>query len=204
MNIDSILKSVTAEPGSAFFYTPAIYKNSKSYFFNFPVDVVSASDPESVGQTLLQVDKNIRKGLWGFGAIAYECGYLFEKKLNKYSPGNNFPYLKFFFFNEKDVRVIDSEKLIMPEWRNDFEITNFRINTEKEKFTNDVNSIRKFIAEGDTYQVNYTVKGKFNFSGSYVSLFKQLVFNQSARYTAFINTGDEIIISLSPELFFKI
>ncbi|MBK7380104.1 MAG: chorismate-binding protein [Ignavibacteriales bacterium] len=64
--------------------------------------------------------------------------------------------------------------------------------------------MKSFIEEGDTYQVNYTVKGKFNFEGSYSGLFSNLVFNQSAKYTSIINNGNKIIISLSPELFFEI
>ncbi|MCH7773219.1 MAG: chorismate-binding protein, partial [Bacteroidetes bacterium] len=63
--------------------------------------------------------------------------------------------------------------------------------------------IKQYILEGDTYQVNYTVKGKFIFSGSYASFFKNLLFNQSAEYSAFINNENNFIISLSPELFFR-
>ena len=64
--------------------------------------------------------------------------------------------------------------------------------------------IKKYIEEGDTYQVNYTLKSEFNFAGSYASLFKNLLFNQSANYSAFINNENNYIISLSPELFIHI
>ncbi|MBT8382667.1 MAG: bifunctional anthranilate synthase component I family protein/aminotransferase class IV, partial [Ignavibacteria bacterium] len=39
---------------------------------------------------------------------------------------------------------------------------------------------------------------------SYSSFYKKLLFNQSARYSAFINNNESIMISLSPELFFKL
>lgn len=204
MKIDHIIKTITEEPGSAFFYTPAVYQNSKSFCFKSPVDIVTVSNSERVEQSLQQIDEYIKRGFAGFGTIAYECGYLFEKRLVQKLPQKDFPYLNFYFFNEKDVTEIDSDQIFFPEWENDFGIKNFSINTDKQKFIQAVNSIKNYIAEGDTYQVNFTVKGKFHFSGNFTSLFKQLVFNQSARYTAFINTGNEIIISLSPELFFRI
>ncbi len=78
----------------------------------------------------------------------------------------------------------------------------FKLNRSDTQFFDDIKKIKHHIKEGDTYQVNYTVKGKFKFSGSRSSFFQQLLFNQSAKYSAFINTDEEFIISLSPELFF--
>ena len=64
--------------------------------------------------------------------------------------------------------------------------------------------IKHDLIEGYTYQVNYTLKSTFDFSGDFISLFRTLLFNQSAKYSAFINLGDRILISLSPELFFSV
>ncbi len=85
-----------------------------------------------------------------------------------------------------------------------YSITDFKLNTSPEKFEKNIKKIKNYIREGDTYQVNYTVKGKFNFSGSYTSFFQHLLFNQSGKYSAFINDDDKFIISLSPEKFFSI
>jgi para-aminobenzoate synthetase/4-amino-4-deoxychorismate lyase len=85
-----------------------------------------------------------------------------------------------------------------------YKIKNFKLNTSKNEFTKSIKKIKSYIEEGDTYQVNYTVKGKFNFKGSYSGLFRNLVFNQSAHFIAVINNSNKIIISLSPELFFEI
>ena len=67
---------------------------------------------------------------------------------------------------------------------------------------NDIGKIKNHIKAGDTYQVNYTMKGTFNFNGSYSSFCQKLLFNQSAKYSAFVNNNDSFILSLSPELFF--
>ena len=85
-----------------------------------------------------------------------------------------------------------------------YKIKNFKLNTSKNEFTKSISKIKSYIEEGDTYQVNYTIKGKFDFEGSYSGLFSNLVFNQSAQYIAVINNNGKIIISLSPEMFFEI
>ena len=57
---------------------------------------------------------------------------------------------------------------------NNYLINNFRLNTSKEEFFDSVKKIHNYIAEGDTYQVNYTMKGKFDFEGDLINLFKKI------------------------------
>ncbi|MGB9595811.1 MAG: aminodeoxychorismate synthase component I, partial [Candidatus Poribacteria bacterium] len=59
------------------------------------------------------------------------------------------------------------------------------------------------IARGETYQVNYTFKHKFDYNGSSIDLFFNLCMKQSASYSAFIRCSNYDILSLSPELFFR-
>jgi len=205
MKIESILKQVTEKNHSAFFYTPSIYKRSYSYLFINPSKIVTASTVDEINEALKKISKRYNRGLLGYGLIDYETGYAFEKKLLNYFPNNGKPVLSFFFFDKENVKVINSSKIVFTYNDEDnYEINSFRLNTSPEDFCKAVNKIRNYIAEGDTYQVNYTVKGKFNYSGIPENIFKMLVFNQSAKYTAFINKDDEIIISVSPELFFHL
>jgi len=96
-----------------------------------------------------------------------------------------------------------SSKIIIDDFKdNNYSVSDFTLNRTEDEFVSDIGKIKNSIKAGDTYQVNYTVNGKFNFSGSYSSFFQKLLFNQSAKYSAFINSNDTFIISLSPELFF--
>ena len=131
----------------------------------------------------------------------YEAGYLFEKALNKFLPRNE-NLIQFFFYDKKNVQPIKSNKILFNSFEK-YKIKNFKLNTSKNEFTKSISKIKSYIEEGDTYQVNYTIKGKFNFEGSYSGLFSNLVFNQSAQYIAVINNNGKIIISLSPEMFFE-
>ncbi len=205
MKIDNYLKNIIANPGTAIFYTPSIYEDSLTYVFNSSPEIEITADKSNLLECLEKVDEYIKKGFSGFGLIPYEAGYLLEKKLNKLLDCND-PLLKFYFFERDKVQVIPSSEIeFTPEDElGKYGINNFNLNTTKEEFFDSIDKIKNYISEGDTYQVNYTIKGKFNFEGDLITLFKQMIFNQSAKYSAFINTGDSFVLSFSPELFFSV
>jgi para-aminobenzoate synthetase/4-amino-4-deoxychorismate lyase len=206
MNIDQLIKQVIENPYRAFFYTPPFYDGSDSYFFSNPSEIRTAKTSEDITKSLKKINENISRGLSGYGLIYYEAGYVFEKRLVHYLPKEPDNLVQFYFFDDKNVEQMNSEmiKFNFQREQDFFQLSDFHINTSKEKYGNDVDRIKKYIEEGDTYQVNYTVKAGFNISGDIISFIKLLIFNQSARYTAIINTGKELIISLSPELFFEV
>jgi para-aminobenzoate synthetase/4-amino-4-deoxychorismate lyase len=202
MKIKDIINKVINTPNSAFFYTPPIYGKSKSYLFFKPKKVVRIKNLKNLDESLLEVDRLIEKGFVGYSLMNYEAGYLFEKTLNKYLPRNE-NLIQFFFYDAKNVESIRSASIDLNESES-YKINKFKLNTSENKFKNSIGKIKTYIKEGDTYQVNYTIKGKFYFEGSYTGLFSNLVFNQSAKYIAVINNNGKIIISLSPEMFFEI
>ncbi len=204
MKLDNILSEIIIKNHSAFFYTPSYYKKSKSYLFQDPSEIISIKKDNDIQKLFKKIDNNISKGLWCYALINYESGYLFEEKLKKHLTGNNEVLIQFIFFKEKNVEVIPSKEILISNDLGNYKIKNFKLDTSKRKFTKDINKIKKFIEEGDTYQVNYTLKGKFNFSGNVENLFQTLIFNQSASYSAFINHDYKIFLSLSPELFFEV
>ncbi len=204
MNLDNILSEIINKNYSAFFYTPSYYKGSNSFLFTNPSEIISIGKNDNLQKLLDKIDKNIAKGLWCYALINYEAGYLFEEKLKKYLTGNNEVLIQFIFFDEKNVEIIPSKEISISHDLGKYKITNFKLNTSKQKFISNINKIKKFIEEGDTYQVNYTVKGQFNYTGDVGNLFQTLIYNQSASYSAFINNENNFILSHSPELFFEV
>lgn len=203
MYFDDIIKQINDNLYFAFFYTPSFYTKSSSYIFLNPTEIIPVYEKSDLEASLKLVDKYLKKDLTGYCLIEYEAGYLLEDKLEKFLPENKRKLMQFFFFDKENVKKIKSDKIDFGKIDVDsFNVSDFKLNTSETKYTWNVKKIKDYIAAGDTYQVNYTVKGKFNFSGSYSNLFKNLLFNQSARYSAFINNGDSFIISVSPELFF--
>lgn len=204
MDIIKILEIVLKTPDSAFFFTPPYYENSNSYLFTNPSKIILMNKQLQLNEKLNEINNLIEKGYSAYSIINYEAGYLFQKKLNRFASVST-SAIKFLLFKEKDVTKFKSARLDLPANDLDgFKISNFKINTNKSEYANSISTIKKYIKEGDTYQVNYTVKGKFRFTGDLKDLFLTLIRNQSAKYASFINTGREIILSLSPELFFEI
>jgi para-aminobenzoate synthetase/4-amino-4-deoxychorismate lyase len=205
MKFDDIIKQVEEQPYSAFFFTPPIYPKSYSIVFSNPVEIISVTGKEDLPLAQRFLDKHFNKGLCGYSLINYEAGYLFEPKLEPFLEGNQEKLIQLFFFDKKDVQKIKSTKIEFDfSKENEYDITEFKLNTSEKKYFSDFRKIKRYLKAGDTYQVNYTVKAKFKLNGSYSSFYQKLLFNQSARYTAIINNKDSLIVSLSPELFFKL
>ncbi len=202
MKIFSIINKITSTPNAAFFYTPPIYGKSDSYLFLKPNEIITIKTLRNLDEKLNRIDDLIADGFIGYSLMNYEAGYLFEKTLNKFLPKNE-NLVQFYFYDKKNVQTIKSNKILFDSFET-YKINNFRLNTSKNEFTKSISKIKSYIEEGDTYQVNYTIKGKFNFEGSYSGLLCNLVFNQSAQYIAVINNNGKIMISLSPEMFFEI
>lgn len=78
----------------------------------------------------------------------------------------------------------------------------FAFTETKEEIINKINDIQDAIRHGDTYQVNYTTRLVAEGDGDAFQLYK-LLSKHNGGYTAFIEDGDEAVISISPELFFE-
>ena len=63
-------------------------------------------------------------------------------------------------------------------------------------------AIKSYIAQGYTYQVNYTMPLSASFSGDPWALYRDLTQSQQAQFMAYLDLGRFVICSSSPELFF--
>lgn len=199
--IKEIFKTIENKSYSALFFTPPIYQNAKSYIFYKP-DTIIKIDKSNYLRNFKNIDKLLSQRLSGYSVIDYETGFLFEKKLLNFLSDSE-ELAQFVFFEENNFDIINSDTIDF-DFNSEYKITDFHLNTSKPEYIKTIRTIKNYIKKGDTYQVNYTVKGEFNFSGNLCSLFQSLIFNQSAKYIAAINLPDKFIISVSPELFFEI
>ncbi|QOL50863.1 aminodeoxychorismate synthase component I [Massilia litorea] len=77
-------------------------------------------------------------------------------------------------------------------------------NVDEARFTEAIERIRDYIAAGDTYQVNYTYRLRFDAFGSMFSLYQRLRARQPVPYGAMIGLPDGgAVLSFSPELFVR-
>ncbi len=84
-------------------------------------------------------------------------------------------------------------------------VLGFRASVDRAGFDDAIARIHSAIAEGETYQVNYSYRLDLDVVGSPVSLYRGLRSRQSVRYGAFLSLpageGPRHVLSCSPELF---
>ena len=83
-------------------------------------------------------------------------------------------------------------------------IARVHANIGEDEFTRALARIHDYIAAGDTYQVNYTYRLRFDAFGSLFALYSRLRARQPVPYGALVALPDgDAVLSLSPELFVR-
>jgi para-aminobenzoate synthetase component 1 len=82
-----------------------------------------------------------------------------------------------------------------------FEVGPLASNISRQDFLENVESVRRLILEGEIYQANLSRGYSASFQGSSAALYRRLRMENPAPYSAYMNFGDEIILSTSPERF---
>jgi para-aminobenzoate synthetase component 1 len=77
-------------------------------------------------------------------------------------------------------------------------------NQSKVTYLQHVRRVLDYIRAGDVYQINYTQRVYFTCPGDPFQLYLRLKEIQPVSYAAFMNMGDGVIISGSPELFLRL
>jgi len=175
-------------------------ETSRSYLFVNPVEIISCFDGIKLRSCFSRLQEFLANGYYVAGFLSYEAGLFLEDALNK-DPYNKsrFPLLWFGIY--KKPIIFDS--ISLKNNLNNFSLNGKRLNISQSDYEKNIAKIKKYIADGLTYQINYTVKYKFSLHGASRNLFFDLCRKQHVHYAAFIDCGNLEILSLSPELFFK-
>lgn len=84
------------------------------------------------------------------------------------------------------------------------ERVSFQTNMTKEEYLASVRRIREYIRAGDIYQTNFTQRFDCAFTGDPVSFYATLRSLNPAPFAAYIDTGECIVVSSSPERFIRV
>ena len=163
--------------------------------FQCPEKVLRAERVEEVLPMLREAEES---GLFAAGFISYEAAPAFDYAL-KTHPSDGFPLLCLGLFRAPDV-LDEIEEVPAAH----YEVGELKSSVSKVDFVSAIGEIKERIAEGATYQVNYTYRLISDFSGDVWAFFCELVKGQKTDYAAFVDTGDYAICSASPELFFSL
>ena len=91
----------------------------------------------------------------------------------------------------------------LPKTENPKDSLNWDPAIDRETYNTAIEKIRNYIADGRTYQVNYTMRLRTDFRGSAWDFFLHLAQSQN-HHAAYIDLRRYVICSASPELFFQL
>lgn len=166
-------------------------------FDGFRGEVV-ARTPDRVLPALEELEEGVARGLHAAGFIAYEAARSLEPVLPAGHPSPH-PLLWFGLFAERHVVAAGAAESGFP-----FATSEWHASLDREGHRRGIARIRELIAAGETYQVNYTFKRRFRLEGDPFAWYRRICRSQQAPFCAFIDTGDLLLLSASPELFFAL
>jgi anthranilate synthase component 1 len=121
----------------------------------------------------------------------YTDGILFDNKQKK----------SFYFYYEKNrVDEIKSSESKFDE----FTMSEITSNLDEEKFTNVVEKAKKYIYDGDIFQVVLSRKFSFNADGDYLKVYEKLRALNPSPYLYHMKMNQKTIIGASPEMLIRV
>ncbi|OWV83589.1 aminodeoxychorismate synthase component I [Rhizobium sp. R72] len=171
--------------------------------FSDPSEIIIARTRAEFLAGLAGMEKAKTAGKWLAGYMAYEAGYLFEEKLAAFLPeGRETPLLAFGVF---DAPEADAHPLAQVKQRGENgeflsePRAGWNFATYKERF----DRLHWHLRQGDCYQANLTMPITARWNGDPHTAFWSLISRQPVKYGALVDLGGPILLSRSPELFFR-
>ena len=177
-----------------------------SLLYETPERIVVAREPGEVEAALAAIEAGLAKGLHAAGFFAYELGYCLEPKLRDLLPKDRSQPLIWIGLFREPRRLDDAA---VRTWLDDNGanersiLSDLKLSWSRGDYMNAFEKVQDYIAAGDVYQINLTLKYRFAFTGNPVALYAALRRKQRVAYGGLIGTPDFHVLSLSPELFFR-
>jgi para-aminobenzoate synthetase / 4-amino-4-deoxychorismate lyase len=163
-----------------------------------PVEIIVARDAGALTDALGQMDA--MPGHWA-GFLAYEAGFALEPRLADAHASPSVPLLWFARFAA--VHMLSPEEVValLPSpvggW-----LSAPHSRVSRADYGARLRTVQDYIRAGDVYQVNLTVQADVATAGHPLALYAGLRARARAGYGGVVWTGEDWLLSLSPELFF--
>ncbi len=172
--------------------------SGKWRLFERPLEIVTASRVEDVLPALQKIEAECtRNQRYAAGFLSYEASPAFDSALTT-RPPDNFPLLWFGIYSEARDRSLEDFDARLSTLADEVWTTSVSPARYNEVFE----QLQELIRNGDTYQVNFTYRLRTRLKSNPFALFLQLATAQSPPFGAYVDTGDWMLCSVSPELFF--
>jgi para-aminobenzoate synthetase/4-amino-4-deoxychorismate lyase len=160
--------------------------------FGAPVRVLSAHAPAEVHAVLDAAEAEARAGRWCVGWVRYEAAAAFDPAFQTHPADGPLAWFG-----------VHDRALPLPPAELDDALADWHGQPSRPGFDAAIAEIHRAIADGELYQVNLTapLQGRLR-EGSARALFDALRRAQPQALAAYIDSGAEQVLSVSPELFF--
>jgi para-aminobenzoate synthetase / 4-amino-4-deoxychorismate lyase len=165
--------------------------------FENPEKVYKIDTAGQVIPTLQALDTHLNHGKYIAGFLSYEAAAGIDAA-NECHKSSSFPKLLFGVFNG----YTEHKKFNFQHA--DYKIGAWVPSQKRGYYNKNIDKIKTYIAAGETYQVNYTMRLSASFHGDTRTFFSDLSRCQYADYAAYAEFDNYALCSVSPELFFKL
>ncbi len=158
---------------------------------------VRVDTPDDIPEALAAIESGVEQdGLLAAGFMSYEAAAAFDLAVR---PGaeDGLPLLWFGLFRRREPVRLESGT-------GSYQFGAWQAQLTEADYIQAIAHIKDAIARGDTYQANFTFPILAPFEGAPWALYVQLNLAQRANYTAYLDLGEQVIVSASPELFFTL
>src|SRR6266498_4083712 len=146
--------------------------------FSNPTKIVTTTNIAEVQAALHEIEQSVfGENLYAAGFLSYEAAPAFDKAFHVL-PIKDFPLLWFGLYSRPNA-------ISLPKPKDEFPALTWKPTIEQEKYNATIETIIERIAEGKTYQVNYTMRLRADLNGDAWDFFLHLVQNQN-KYAAYV------------------
>ena len=173
--------------------------------FADPRAVIRCDDACGVEAAFRQIEQGLADGLHAAGLFSYELGYALEPKLAPQMPERReAPLLWVGLFTPPTEIAADALDAAFASLGPPLPIAKVRLGNDRAAHVAKVRQVLHLIGAGDVYQVNLTFPLRFHYAGDPLSLYAALRSRQPVAYGGVAALGDKTILSVSPELWFRV
>ena len=167
-----------------------------------PARVISATSVEEIPDALVAIRAGIVGGYEAAGYLTYEAGAAFVARAPDVAAGPT-PLLWFGLFDGHEAIDGDAVTALLPDPAGTW-VGTVDPDITRADYDAAFDRVIELIRAGDIYQANLTFSATVRFAGDPLNLYARLRGQAAAGHGALVDTGETMLLSLSPESFFTL
>lgn len=179
---------------------------AEARLFAGPRETVVAWTLNDVAPALETLRAALKRGRHAAGWFSYEAGHAFEPRLVARAArrdAGRFPLLWFGLFDRAERLTREDLMHALPDGAGAW-LSAPRPRMTRTAFDQKFARVQRYIADGDVYQINLSYRADLTVLGDPLAAYARLRSSGQGGWSAVVHTGDQWLLSTSPELFFRL